>query len=357
MLVFIRLDQIWMYAVQWFLIAAVVQAYCLWLLWQGLTQNHRENEDDLFTNFGLANKLTLTRGLMISLMAGFLFSPWPEGGLGWVPGLLYGGAIIIDYFDGYCARLTDRVTILGGKLDMDFDSLGMFLVTSLAVWYGQLPWPFFILGIAYYLFVFGLAWRKRKGRSVKDLQPSFHRRLFAGFLMVFMSITLLPILSPLIVTTIGSVFGVSLGLGFWRDWLVVSDRLDPYSPSYRKYQQRVFTLVTKWLPLLLRLMLGVMLIIIYRQLLPHVYGYFEPTAFVQGAYGFGLALVAITTVFGIVGRVSAIFVLLVGVTDGLLTGASLTMIITLLSASTILLYGSGYFAVWQPYEKTFAVRL
>ena len=153
-----------------------------------LDENKREGEtatsagsvQAVLPTFGWGNRLTLFRGLAISMVAGFLFSPWPNGWLAWLPMLLYTTADIADYLDGYLARITNHATALGERLDMEYDGLGMLIVSLLAVWYGQLPWWYLILGFARYLFVFGLWVRARRGLPSYDLPPSVHRRVFAG---------------------------------------------------------------------------------------------------------------------------------------------------------------------------------
>jgi len=135
---YVWLNQVWPYAQRWLIFSSIVQIYGLWILWRHLPLNHRAGESALFTTLGTANHLSLIRGLLASLVAGFLFLPWPTGILSWLPSLLYLVAYIIDYFDGYYARRNNQVTLLGTKLDIEFDGLNMFIVNLLAIWYGQL---------------------------------------------------------------------------------------------------------------------------------------------------------------------------------------------------------------------------
>ena len=64
------------YARRWLLSAGGVLVYELWFLWRGLRHNHRQVETTLLPTFGAGNVLTLTRGLGLGLLGGFLFSPW-----------------------------------------------------------------------------------------------------------------------------------------------------------------------------------------------------------------------------------------------------------------------------------------
>ena len=67
---------------------------------------------------GLANQLTIFRGLLICLLAGFLFPNSPEGFLAWLPGFLYSTAMIIDGFDGCLARFRKETSAFGAFLTM-----------------------------------------------------------------------------------------------------------------------------------------------------------------------------------------------------------------------------------------------
>lgn len=252
------LRQVWpAYAARWLLLSAAALAYSLGVVWRHLSQNRRPHEAQLLPALGWGNGLTLLRGLLVSLLAGFLFSPWPQGALAWLPVLLYTTADIADFLDGYVARITNHATQLGAQLDMEFDGLGMLIVSVLAVWYGQLPGWYLLLGLARYLFVAGIWLRRRRGLPVKALPPSAHRRLFAGFQMGFMSAVLWPILPPAGATIAGTLFALPTALGFGRDWLVVSGRIKPNAPAYQRGQRRVVRAARVWLPLLLRAALPV----------------------------------------------------------------------------------------------------
>jgi len=73
---------------------------------------------------GLANQLTIFRGLLICLLTGFLSLNPPEGFLAWIPDFLYSTALIMDGFDGYLARLRKETSAFGTFLDRDLDCLG-----------------------------------------------------------------------------------------------------------------------------------------------------------------------------------------------------------------------------------------
>ncbi|MCZ7668816.1 MAG: hypothetical protein M5U34_17250 [Chloroflexi bacterium] len=53
---------------------------------------------------------------------------------------------------------------------MEFDGLGILLVSLLAVWYGQLPGWYLLIGLARYFFVFGL-WLRQKRHLPHHAMP------------------------------------------------------------------------------------------------------------------------------------------------------------------------------------------
>ena len=116
------------------IVAGVVLAYGLGVCWVKLDQNHRPGESTLLPVLGLGNNLTLFRGLVLSLLAGFLFLPRPAHGLlAWTPAILYTTLAVLDYLDGYVARVTNQATKLGEILDGVFDALGLLIAVGLAV--------------------------------------------------------------------------------------------------------------------------------------------------------------------------------------------------------------------------------
>jgi CDP-diacylglycerol--glycerol-3-phosphate 3-phosphatidyltransferase len=237
---------------RWTLLAALVLAYELTLLWRGLKDNRRRGESALLPTLGSANLLTLIRGLALGLLAGFLFSPLPSERLAWLPAILYSLAIVADYLDGYLARLTHRVTLLGESLDIEFDALGILVATSLAVHYKQLPAWYLLLGMSRYLFLLGIWWRRRQGQAIHDLPPSTYRRIVAGFQMSFISVTLWPTIYPPATTWAGIMFAIPFSLSFIRDWLIVSGCLDPTSHAYMDVRRKASVVMTGWLPVWLR---------------------------------------------------------------------------------------------------------
>ncbi len=247
------------YARQWAMQTAIILAYLLLVFYRGLADNYRRGETRLLPMLGPGNMLTLWRGAAIGWLAGFLFLPRPAiGWLAWEPAALYTFISILDYLDGYVARVANHATKLGEILDGVCDALGLLVAVGLLVWYGQLPGWYLLVGLARYLFVWGLWWRQRRGQPVFDLPPSTRRRLAAGIQMGYISVMLWPMFSPPATTLAGVIFATPLLTGFGRDWLVVSGHLDPASTRYRRFRTWLLNLMEGWLPPLLRAGVGLL---------------------------------------------------------------------------------------------------
>lgn len=215
---------------QWTLLAGGVLITELWVLWRWLPDNYRPHGQRLLPSLGVGNMLTILRGLLVGLLAGFLWAAWPPGWLAYLPAGLYTLAAVGDSLDGYISRKTDYTTQLGKRLDMEVDALGMLTATSLAVQYHQLPVWYLCLGFAHYVLVLGQWWRRRQGKLVQSLPPRASRPVIGGCQVGFVSAVLWPVFSPPTTTIVGLLFGIPTLLSFTYDWLVVSGRLG-WTPS------------------------------------------------------------------------------------------------------------------------------
>ncbi len=351
------------YALRWAGLAAAVLAYQLGILWRGLPANHRAGETTLLPTFGAGNMLTMLRGVGIAFVAGFLFLPRPPGWLAWTPAILYALASIADYLDGYVARKTNHATALGSTLDVEFDSMGMLITVALAVHYGLLPGWYLLLGLSRYLFVWGIWWRKRRGRPVYDLPPSTQRRNIAGAFMGFMSVMLWPIIHPPGSTLAGFAFGLPFVLSFTRDWLVVSGQLDPAAHGYRRVMGWIDS-ATRWLPVILRVAVAVAAASLLRTVFagnvdwPAAFGW--PTGIWPRQTATILIAILIIGTFmvllGIIGRLGAVLLIFPAAAQLLNTTLFWDNSLLLSSAIFLILLGSGPFALWRPDDVPFAGR-
>jgi len=213
-------------AVQWILQAMIIMIYVLGLLRYGLRWNYHPAEKVLRSRLGYGTWLTITRGGLLAVLAGYLFQPWPasiflRGRLSWIPGLLYITASILDFFDGRVARASGRESRLGAFLDINLDALGLLIAALAAVWYGQLPAAYLSVGVAYYAYIAGIRLRKKFSMPVVAPGPWRGARIIAGIQMGFVGIALLPVASPSIIKPAAYAAMMPLLAGFARDWIIV----------------------------------------------------------------------------------------------------------------------------------------
>src|SRR5690606_38162671 len=104
----------------WLFISTAVLLFEMRILWKGLSDNYKETDGgrQLLPDLGPGSLLTLLRGVLIAAVSGFLFAGEPSGWLRWAPAVLFTLAISTDFLDGYLARITDQVTLLGQSLDL-----------------------------------------------------------------------------------------------------------------------------------------------------------------------------------------------------------------------------------------------
>mgnify|MGYP000353818099 CR=1 FL=1 len=178
-----------------------------------------------FTTVGAANAVTLVRGGLLAVVAGcLLIEPDPFAPLAWLPAACYGASAALDALDGVVARATDRVTVLGTRLDMAFDTLGFLIAPIVGVLWGQLPVWYLSLSAARYLFKAGRGLRRYRGKPVYDLPASRLRRPLAGVQMAFIAVALAPIV-PFAPARVGAAVVVLPSLAvFLRDYFAISGR-------------------------------------------------------------------------------------------------------------------------------------
>ncbi|MFN3982469.1 MAG: CDP-alcohol phosphatidyltransferase family protein [Caldilinea sp.] len=333
-------------AMQWLALALATMAVQMIVLWWALRFNHHPDGDALFPDLGVANGMTLTRGLLTCLMAGFLFGPTPIGWLAWAPALLYMTERVIDFFDGFVARYTSRETKLGAILDMEFDGLGILIAVSLAIQYEHLPVWYLVLGLGRQLFVLGIWVRQRLKWPVRDLPPSDHRRLIAGFQTGFISIVLWPVWTTEVALFAAWLFAAPLIFSFGRDWLAVSTTIDADSARYQDVRRHAKTIVEEWLPLLARLT-GALLAgwLIWQ-------GDSLPLALIALA-----TVAALSMLLGAIGRAGALTLAFIAAFSAVAVGLRFDNALLLTCAVIVLHLGSGRFALWQPEEYYLHAKL
>jgi CDP-diacylglycerol--glycerol-3-phosphate 3-phosphatidyltransferase len=172
---------------------------------------------------GLANVITVFRGGLYAVVAGFVLVP--AGTLAWVPAACYGVGVTLDFVDGTVARTVGKETDLGARLDMAFDTFGFVVAPLVAVTWDLLPVWYLAISAARYVFVGSLRWRRFRGRHVYPLPDSDLGKYLAGVQMAFITVALVPATpTDLVFAVAPFVLAPSLAV-FGRDFLVASGRV------------------------------------------------------------------------------------------------------------------------------------
>ena len=317
-----------------------------------LTLNHRSGEEQLFSTLGAANWVTLLRAAGIVVLAGFLplaYTPeqrlLTQGKLIWIPGIIYLVISMLDLLDGYVARKQGRETELGKHLDIETDAAGLLVASLLAVALGRLPFIYLLVGLAYYPFILGIWLRQRRNLPVVTLQSRPYSRIIAGCQMGLVGMVLLPIFTPAMTFIAAYIFMTPLLVGFLRDWLVVSCRIETDGEQQSALDLWIRSLL-KPLPIVLRLIIftGGFTTLVYS-------GFFQTQLSWQLAHSFLCLLVAL----GFMGRSAALFLVLLLGSYHSPFGINFLSITMFCAAAALMLSGTSTMSLWSP-EETILYR-
>jgi CDP-diacylglycerol--glycerol-3-phosphate 3-phosphatidyltransferase len=173
---------------------------------------------------GLANVVTLVRGGLFAVVAGFAVVPRSTT-LVWVPALCYGAGALLDRFDGVLARTVGSETRVGTRLDMAFDTFGFVAAPLVAVLWGRLPVWYLSLSALPYLYRGALSYRRLRGRTVYDRPDNDLGKYLAGLQMGFLTVALAPAAPISLVHAAAPIMLAPSVAVFARDFLVASGRL------------------------------------------------------------------------------------------------------------------------------------
>lgn len=326
----------------WTFRALAVLALVLGIFWSGLPLNHRQEDPELLPGLGPGTWITIGRGVLISMLAGFLFIPWQENAfLRWAPGLIYLLAASADLADGYMARRTGQQTRLGEMLDREIDALGLLVAPLVAIWSGRLPVFYLAVSAAYYLFLLGRWLRQALGLLVLELRPRPGARLAAGLQMGFVAFALLPIFPPSVLQLAAFIFMTPFLVGFLHDWLTVCGwgRDEDSFRSRRGQTYRQFS--TKWLPLLVRFaMLGSGIAVAWRSGPVQENGWWPV---LMACWGLVL--------LGIMGRTAALALVFMVVAHLPPEGQDPALQVLLACGLAVTVAGTGQLSIWSPEER------
>lgn len=331
-----------------------------------LTANHRPFETDrLFATLGAANWITLLRAAAVVALAGFLpvavstvvasqesRSQLNAGWLAWAPGIIYLGLYLADLLDGYLARRQGRETELGKRLDIETDAAGLLVASLLAVILGRLPVIYLLVGLAYYPFIFGIWLRQRRELPLAALQSRPFARIIAGLQMGLVGLALLPVFHRPFLFLAASLFMTPLLIGFLRDWLVVSCKIE----SDRNQQtalDRWARSVMRTVPVTLRLVLfaGGMMMLVDFGIQWHLSWHLSWQSVALGIF----CICGLLATIGCMGRVAALCLALLLAGNQSPFGTSLLSLVVFAAAAALMITGTGALSLWTP-EETMLYR-
>lgn len=218
---------------RWLIAAWLGIAYVAWRVWRWLPANRPpEPGGEVYPRLGWGNALSCFRGALLALVAaaGLTGEGLTRPGLA-VTASLYALAASLDLADGYLARRTGRVTLLGQWLDLHLDGWGVFWASWAAVRSGQMPFWFLAVGLARPGYVLYETWLRHRRRGPGPWPPSPWRRPLAGAMMVVLAVVLLPWLHPPLTTWLGAAVTGPFLLHFAFDAWAVRGRASAPEPS------------------------------------------------------------------------------------------------------------------------------
>jgi CDP-diacylglycerol--glycerol-3-phosphate 3-phosphatidyltransferase len=333
-----------------------VGVHVQWQLIRHLEGNHRPGEENqLFPTLGAANWITLLRAGAIIWLAGLLpMTSVPNDGLPdaliWAPGLVYLAIALADLLDGLVARRHRRETQLGKRLDITTDAAGLLVASLVAVSLGRLPTIYLLVGLAYYVFIFGIRLRQKRALPLVTLQPRPYARIIAGFQMGLVGVALLPIFEPGFTFVAAYIFMVPLLAGFLRDWLVLSCRVVTDENQQTTMDQLAKVLVIKpvaWSLRLVVLVCGVTTVVMGTVYPAHPYS--DLVSYLPSYLTLGSCCLLIG--LGFMGRSAALVLALLLGSNLSPFNMSIPLMILFGAVATLMLTGSGAISLWAPEER------
>lgn len=186
------------------------------VLWALSPPDHRPRNA---TSLGLANQVTLGRGVLICVVAGFIpFNEYAQTHA-WTVASITLIALILDGVDGAAARRTRSHSAFGARFDMELDALLILILCGLTIVMGKAgPWVL-LIGLYRYMFV-AAGWLYPA--LVQPLPESFRRKTICVWQLVTLMICLLPLITPLMATGLLALALALLTYSFMKDivWLI-----------------------------------------------------------------------------------------------------------------------------------------
>ena len=142
----------------------------------------------------------------------------------WFPAVLAAIFALLDVLDGYVARSLSQESDIGAKMDMFSDSLGVAVIPFVAILMGKLPVYYISLSLAKPLFEIAKKYRKFRGKKVEKLPDSNLGRYLHGSQMIFLTFSLMPIISYELIFLISPIILVPSLIQFLKNYAEIAGR-------------------------------------------------------------------------------------------------------------------------------------
>ena len=320
------------FACQWLIQSSFLWAGTNYFCWSQLNLNRADSSAALYPTLGWGNRLTILRGGLIALTGGFLLLPLPYAQLEILAACFYTFAAIIDRLDGFIARRTKQVSLLGNTLDINFDALGLVIAPLLAISWGKVHGSYLILSFAYYIYQWAVQRRRHAGLGIHPLTENPLRRTLAGFQMGFIACSLWPMLKPEFTVFASVCFMLPVVLGFFVDWWVLTGRCSSASSlnigvCSQRYCQPALRIL---------LLLAVVQV-----------SWMTDLSELPGSILFGLVICTLLLTLGFLARLGALGWLVFLGSTTLVINPELSYQFLIVANSWLLLLGTGRFSLWQ----------
>jgi phosphatidylglycerophosphate synthase len=168
--------------------------------------------------FGVANTVTLSRIVVICLLAALMGTAAPDEDCLWLIAALGTVSLALDGVDGWVARRSGLASRFGARFDMEADAFFVLVLSVLAWQWDKVGIWVLLIGAMRYLYVLaGAAWPWLRG-AVPD---SFARKVVCVIQILVLIASLLPVVPPRLAAALAAAALAALLWSFGRDvvWL------------------------------------------------------------------------------------------------------------------------------------------
>lgn len=324
-----------------FLAALIPQ---LAVLHGALAKNRQSHAPErVCSEFGLANHITIARAWLNAGCFAFAFIPVHHA-YTWYPLAFYLSSLLLDFVDGYVARITRRESEMGTILEHEFDSIGVIAAAAAGWSRGALGPIFLLVAPARYLYIAAERVRLRRGLPMQPLRYSISGRVIAGLFMGFLCVALIPGFPVLFLRVAAPIFLIPFVGGFLRDWLTATGTLSTESAFHHTAAYVLRVLMIGWVPVAARVCAAAFLVAIATS--------------IGGIAMLLLCLSALMLSVGFAARSAAVVAIGVLAYMALpVLGAAPLLLVSVALCGSVLVLGSGYYTVAAPEEYPFATRI